>query len=227
MKDHNEFWQRPVTDRLALELIPGEKPSLLVNQDGETVLKLGFSEARTLIEVLTVAVGELLILKKDPAALARVRKLLVEDVTLNGDQAEQPSEPATDGSEGHLRAQELIRRYKLGGRSFPSADLHEADLQGFDLREIDLAGADLTRANLRRTNLFQANLKEAKLVNANLEEAGLFQANLRGADLSEANLHQAYMSYADLVGANVMEEQLAQAKVLSGAVMPDGTKHNG
>jgi hypothetical protein len=54
-------------------------------------------------------------------------------------------------------------------------------------------------------------------------------ADLRGADLSMANLEGADLSGADLSGANlrgaqITPDQLAQAKALTGATLPDGTK---
>jgi uncharacterized protein YjbI with pentapeptide repeats len=223
MSNRSEFWQRPVNDRIALELIPGETPHLLINQEDRNIVILEFSEARTLIEVLTAAVGELLILKKDPEALARLQLLLAEDVTLRS--AEDDRRNAAQGRDERTRAkgQELIRQYRAGRRKFNGADLSGADLQAVDLRGIDLEGADLTGANLRRANLFYASLKRGDLRGANLEEAGLFQANLQEADLTWANLHRAYLLKANLLFANVSCEQLAAVQLLSGAVLPDGT----
>jgi hypothetical protein len=85
MSERHDFWLRPVNDRLTLELLPGDQPALWIYCADEPVLKLDMAEARRLIEVLTVAVGELLILKKDPATLARLQELLEKDVTLRPD----------------------------------------------------------------------------------------------------------------------------------------------
>jgi uncharacterized protein YjbI with pentapeptide repeats len=226
MENQGEFWQRPVVDTLVLELVPGEQPVLLINNNGQTALRLGFAEARRLIDALTVAVGELLILKKDPAALSRVNELLAGDVTLLDREQQGRVSAAHHGSTSQAKGQELIRRYKHGDRSFPRADLSGADLEGTDLRGIDLRGADLTRANLRRANLFQANLREANLSQAMLEEAGLFQSDLRGADLSKANLERAFLRKANLRSAKVSREQLAVASALDGAIMPDGRRRS-
>lgn len=224
MDDQREFWQRPVTDIVSVELVPGDQPSLLINQDGRTVVRLKLSEARALAEVLTIAAGELFILQRDPSALAQLQRLLEGDETLSNGGSAQRSASATSRISGHVKAQELLRRYQEGRRSFPKADLHLADLEGADLRQVDLSGADLSGANLKRANLFQANLEEANLSQANLEEAGLFQTNLRAAELRKASLRKAYLEKADLAGAAVTDEQLAQAKVSEGTVMPDGKK---
>ncbi len=225
MADHSKFWQRPVTDTLVVELVPGDQPGLRVNDNGHTVLGVTFSEARALIEVLTVAVGELLILKKDPAALDRLQRLLAEDVTLEtGDDDGHAGLGGHDGT-GLTKIQRLLQRYKEGGRSFYRADLRRADLREVDLRRIDLRKADLAGANLKRANLFLANLEEADLSQANLEEAGLFQANLCRADLRKACLKRAFLCKANLRGAKVSDKQLAQVGDLTGAILPDGTRH--
>jgi hypothetical protein len=223
MSNRSEFWQRPVNDRIGLELIPGEMPRLLINQEDRNIVILEFSEAQKLIEVLTTAVGELLILKKDPAALATTQILLAEDVTLRSEKGDRPGLVHGRDKRTQVKEQELIRQYRAGRRKFTGADLSGADLQAVDLRGIDLEGADLTGANLGRANLFYASLKGSDLRQANLEEAGLFQANLQEADLTRANLHRAYLLKANLLFANVSCEQLAAVQLLSGAVLPDGT----
>lgn len=225
MEHHHDFWRRPVTDELAVELAPGDRPRLLISNNGQSVLELELLETRALIEVLNVAVGELFILQRDPTALVRVQQLLAEDVTLadNGDDRRSPSvKPRVSG---RVQAQELLRRYRNGERGFANADLRYADLQGADLRQVDLKRANLTGANLKRANLFQADLEEVNLSEANLEETGFFQANLAGADLSKANLRRAYLNRATLIGAQLTDEQIAQAQTLEGATMPDGTTH--
>ncbi len=224
MEHPNEFWQRPVSDTVTVELVPGDQPCLLINSKGHSVLKLRLSEARALVEVLTAAIGELFILQRDQSALTEVQRLLAEDVTLStGDRAQGSASPLPRFS-GHVKGHELVRRYQQGGRSFPRADLRLADLEGADLRQVDLSGANLAGANLKRANLFQANLEEADLSQANLEETGLFQTNLRGADLRKANLRRAYLCKADLMGAKLTTDQLAQAKIRQGTILPDGTQ---
>jgi uncharacterized protein YjbI with pentapeptide repeats len=225
MKGHREFWQRPVTDQLSLELLPGECPSVMINVQGESVLWLEMSEARRLIEVLTVAVGELLILKKDPRALSQVCKLLAEDVTLMARPPGRLTVPGA-GVNSRVKGQELVYSYRTGRRDFSNVDLRQIDLQGADLRGINLRGANLAQANLRRANLFQADLEGANLAQADLEQAGLFQANLQRADLTGASLRWVYLHRANLLCANVTAGQLAQAKVLDGAVLPDGSRCN-
>jgi uncharacterized protein YjbI with pentapeptide repeats len=225
MDHHSDFWQRPVTDTLAVELVPGDEPSLRINSAGQSLLQLELSEARALIEVLTVAVGELFILKKDPSALTQLQRLLDQDVTLTDGDRERRSASEASRISGQVHGQELIRRYQSGRRNFPKADLRLADLQGADLREINLCEANLGGANLRRANLFQAQLEQADLSQANLEEAGLFRANLRGADLSQATLRRAYLRRANLTDATVTDEQLSWARDLEGATLPDGSTH--
>jgi hypothetical protein len=226
MNDRNDFWRRPVTDGVTVELVPGDQPRLSIHIGGHSVIKLELEQVRALIEVLNVAVGELFILKKDPAALARLQRLLAEDVTLDRGSSHRRSASMASKISGHVKGQELVRRYKNGERSFSSVDLCLADLEGADLRGIELRGADLAGANLRRANLFYADLEEANLSQGNLEEAGLFQANLRGADLRKANLRRAYLSKADLRGAQVIDQQLDQAIALKGALLPDGSTRN-
>jgi uncharacterized protein YjbI with pentapeptide repeats len=226
MGNEREFWQRPVSDTLSIELRPGATPSLLINHNGSTVAQLKLSEARALAEVLTVAVGELFILQRDPSALAQLQRLLERDETLANGRSAQRSASTKSRISGRVKGHELLRRYREGRRSFPKADLRLVDLEGADLRQVDLSGADLSGANLKRANLFQANLEDADLSQANLEEAGLYQTNLRGADLRRANLHNAYLDKADLLGASITEEQLSRAKVFEGTVMPDGTSRD-
>jgi uncharacterized protein YjbI with pentapeptide repeats len=226
MENHSDFWQRSVTDTLTVELVPGDEPSLRINSEGQSLLQLELSEARALIEVLTVAVGELFILKKDPSALAQLQRLLDEDVTLTDGDRERRSASETARISGQVHGQELVRRYQSGRRNFPKADLRLADLQGADLREVNLSGANLSGANLKRANLFHAQLVETDLSQANLEEAGLYRANLQGANLTQANLRRAYLSSADLTDANVTDEQLSWAGDLTGATLPDGSTHD-
>jgi hypothetical protein len=205
MNERNEFWERPVNDTLWVELIPGDQPSLLIEREDDALLHVELSELRPLIEVLTVALGELYILK-DRSTLTQVEQLLATDITLEANGTDQRPALILSRKANRGKVRELIRRYSEGVRSFPKADLRKANLVGADLREISLVGADLAGANLEEANLSQANL----------EEANLLQANLQGADLSKANLKC----------AKVTAEQLAEAKLLKGATMPDGTEHN-
>ncbi len=107
----------------------------------------------------------------------------------------------------------------------PIISLREADLSGADLREADLSGASLSGADLREASLSGADLREAELIRANLRGADLSMASLRGADLRGANLREADLSMASLSGAIVTEEQLSKAASLTGAILPDGSRH--
>jgi uncharacterized protein YjbI with pentapeptide repeats len=224
MEKPNDFWERPVTNAVTVELVPGDQPSLLINHNGRIAVKLRLSEARALAEVLTIAAGELFILQRDPAALAKVQRLLAEDITLSSGSSAQRSASKASRISGHIKGHELLRRYKQGERIFARADLRLANLASAELRGADLSGADLSGANLQRANLSQANLEEANLAEANLEEAGLYQTNLRRADLSKASLRRAYFRKADLRGAKVTDEQLDQARIREGTIGPDGTE---
>lgn len=226
MDNHRDFWQRPVTDKVSIELMPGDHPSLLINLDGRTIARLRLSEARALADVLTTAVGELFILQRDPFALAQLQRLLAEDETLANGGSARRSASAASRINAHVKSQELLRRYRDGSRNFSQADLRLVDLEGADLRCVDLSKADLSGANLKRANLFQANLERANLAQTNLEEAGLYQTNLQDADLRKANLRNAFLDRANLRGAALSAEQLAQAKVFEGTVLPDGTRRD-
>lgn len=226
MDHENDFWLRPVTDTVTLELVPGARPHLRINSNGRSIVQLELAEAQVLLEVLTVALGELYILRRDPSALARVRELLGEDITLVNGSGERRTVARASAGASPVGRDELVQHYRRGGRDFVGADLRLADLSRIDLRQVDLRGANLSGANLKRANLFQANLEKADLSQADLEETGLFHANLKGADLSQANLRRAYLAQADLTGALVTAAQLTHAVVLTGATLPDGTRHD-
>lgn len=123
----------------------------------------------------------------------------------------------------------------LGGADLGGAVLEEADLRYSSLVLADLGGAmmrgailyqaNLTKANLRLAHLSQAELSHAMLIGTNLSTAFLTDVFLLGANLYEAHLSGAYLKGADLTGVkNWTISQLAQAAVLEGATMPDGTK---
>jgi uncharacterized protein YjbI with pentapeptide repeats len=105
--------------------------------------------------------------------------------------------------------------------SMVGADLRGANLASLDLRDTDLTGADLTDADLQGTNLSYATLSYANFTDA----------NLRAADLAGAELHNMTVTGADMTGADMKDAfnpgstSFAQAKSLSHAIMPDGTKH--
>jgi hypothetical protein len=197
MHKRNEFWQRQVNDSLLVELVPDERPALLIDKRGEGVVRVELTEVRALIEALNVALGELFILKKDPLTLSKVQELLAQDVTLNGSDDGRQSIAASPGQSGYEKAREFIRRYKEGERDFSKADLSEANLSGADLSESNLSGADLSKTNLR---------------GADLEEADLSEADLRGANLNKAKLSS---------------EQLAATKPLSDPATPVASSTSG
>ncbi|WP_212717727.1 pentapeptide repeat-containing protein [Synechocystis sp. PCC 7338] len=119
-------------------------------------------------------------------------------------------------------------------------DLTGADLRWANLKEKDLSGrkmvsANLSNADLSDSFLHQVNLENANLFRANLFRANLLEANLRGANLQEANLVGADLSGADLSGANLQGAKIGAgnrimvkltATKLTGAILPDGSKHS-
>jgi uncharacterized protein YjbI with pentapeptide repeats len=129
----------------------------------------------------------------------------------------------------------------LSGADLSLADLSDAELSLAHLRdstliEADLSGANLGRADLSLADLSAAHLKSVVLYKANLSGASLSYSDLsgailNGANLGFANLGGAYLSHADLSDANLKgaedltQEQLDEARTLTGATMPDGSKH--
>lgn len=106
--------------------------------------------------------------------------------------------------------------------SMTNADLQGAHLKGLDLRDTDLSGANLSGADLRGINLSYATLNYVNLSGANLTGANLFGSEMHNVNFTGANLTKAYMQSAfDLGNTN-----FSQAKSLSGAILPDGTKHS-
>jgi uncharacterized protein YjbI with pentapeptide repeats len=136
-----------------------------------------------------------------------------------------------------------LRRAKLRGiklinhkRTEP-VSLEGVILKGADLRNADLEGADLQEANLIRANLKGACLKGVDLRCANLTGANLRKTrlgihqqthtNLRGADLRRADLRGAITLTEDGQEQQVTRRWLEEStKLLAGATMPDGTKHD-
>ncbi len=113
----------------------------------------------------------------------------------------------------------------LSGTNLSGANLSRAILDGANLNGADLSGADLSGAYLSGADLSEANLGGADLGGAYLSRADLGGANLSGADLGGADLSRADLSGANLREAKVALEQLNKAKLLTGAIMPDGLKH--
>ena len=75
-------------------------------------------------------------------------------------------------------------------------------------------GFDLSNANLSNLNLQEAHLEGANLTGANLFRTNLAHAHLKGANLYKANLKDANLNGTDMTSVR-----------LTGAIMPDGTKH--
>lgn len=101
-------------------------------------------------------------------------------------------------------------------------DLRDAHLAGIDIRDTYLLGVDLTGADLRN-----ANLSFATLIFADLSRADLSGTDLQGCDMHTVNLSGANLAGANLKGVvGLSNDQLAQAKSLTGATLPDGSKHS-
>jgi uncharacterized protein YjbI with pentapeptide repeats len=129
-------------------------------------------------------------------------------------------------------------------------DFSGADLTNADLSYADLSYADLSYADLDGANLSYANLNGADLSYADLDGVDLSYASLFGVDLSYANLYEANLShidrigiaeigtgqkgfnlsYADAIDANLSYTNLSGVILtkadLSGATMPNGTRHS-
>lgn len=103
----------------------------------------------------------------------------------------------------------------LGGCNLRGANLIGADLKGVNLTGANMENAVFIRADLRYASLKRTYLKDAKLRHADLRGADLSGAVLKGADLSDAKLQDAIVD----------EKQLAQAILLDGMILPDGTKY--
>jgi uncharacterized protein YjbI with pentapeptide repeats len=147
----------------------------------------------------------------------------------------------------------MLSNANFSNANLSKAQLAEANLKGAMLSGADLSYAKLSGANLSEANLYQASLIEADLSQAQLtladlratklSAANLREADLRGADLAGANLtalvvspagakyirttygSEADLTGADLTGANLTEADIGDAN-LTGATMPDGTKHD-
>jgi len=113
-----------------------------------------------------------------------------------------------------------ISTAEIGQADLTWIHLEHDHLNGVHIKEADLRWAQLYGAELRGTDLSHAKLSGADLREADLGWADLSHAKLSGADLSGAILIE-----ANLTGATVTTEQLEKAKSLTGATMPEGSKH--
>ncbi len=121
---------------------------------------------------------------------------------------------------GAILGEPAVSETVLSRADLNGAKLNHVFLEDAYLTRVHLIGADLRGSHLKGVNLIGADLREADLTGANLRGARLFGADLRGVKLDRADL-----SEADLRNAKVTPQQLASVKALSGATMPDGTKH--
>jgi uncharacterized protein YjbI with pentapeptide repeats len=103
------------------------------------------------------------------------------------------------------------------GKGIAFQFLYEASLINKEHPVVSLVGVRLRGADVSDLELHDANLSGTYLNGANLSGSSLNDANLSGSELVDANLSGA---------TGVSEEQLEeQAKLLEGAIMPDGSKH--
>lgn len=115
---------------------------------------------------------------------------------------------------------------QLINNDFRIINLAQADLSNALLRNVDLRDTDLLGANLGGANLQGANLSYATLVFTNFSGANLRGANIRGADMRNTNLAGAILAAANLKDVTgTSNNQLAQAKSLTGTILPDGSTH--
>ena len=123
-----------------------------------------------------------------------------------------------------------LKYSKLLNTNLELSNLSNANLQNASLNNGRFQNTNFQNANLRGVKLKGALLKNANLSNANLMYAKLNNADLRGADLRGAQLRNADLDGADLRGANLQYTSIDSIKnfsnvKLTGAIMPDGTKH--
>jgi uncharacterized protein YjbI with pentapeptide repeats len=125
-----------------------------------------------------------------------------------------------------------LRSVDLGNANLSRANLVGANLKGANLSnaylvEVDLSGAHLKNVNLSNTYLIDANLRNANLSDADLSDADLSDADLSNALLSDANLSDSVLFNTNLSGTmGITSGELEQqARILNGAIMPDGSKH--
>ena len=115
----------------------------------------------------------------------------------------------------------------------PAAGLH---LDRIESSTVPVERASLRDADLTGANLAWATLEWADLSWANLQGANLGSANLNGVDFSSANLLGAYIgpltpsgdpARTDTDPTLIVAERLAQAEILQGVTLPDGTTYSG
>lgn len=127
-----------------------------------------------------------------------------------------------------------------GGKNLAGARLHFTDLSGLEVLEAYLARALFRESTLRKTNFKWSYLQRADFTNADCQGADFSEtdctdavfigANLRGANFDKAKLRGANFDGADLTNAVLTTPTWEEARytykaVLSGARLPDGSKH--
>jgi len=146
-----------------------------------------------------------------------------------------------DLSNAQLRSMKLIstdrkESVSLEGAILQGADLRSVDLGGADLREADLTDADLSCANLRGADLTGAKLRGANLRKVKLGVDTCIDERKKKTRETPTNLSKADLSGANLRGATELSKERGErqitrrwlkgkTKLLAGATMPDGTKH--
>ena len=143
---------------------------------------------------------------------------------------------ALAGQEKHAFVREIAIAFAtIGGTSFCSANLTDADFNQATLKSTDFRGATLTRTNWRKSKMLDrvrpgtTYLKNAKIhqvlitgqVDRTEEEKNFNHQNLRGVNLKGANLADASFIGADLSEANLQDADLSRAKLVQTQL--DGT----
>ena len=108
---------------------------------------------------------------------------------------ESPSPP--DDHDPPVTAEELLRRYAAGERSFPETDLMECSFEGAVLE-----GAIFIHSWLCAINFRRANLRGVRFENCMLKCSDFSGADLQDASFAQSNIGLACYEGANLVGAN-------------------------
>jgi uncharacterized protein YjbI with pentapeptide repeats len=106
-----------------------------------------------------------------------------------------------------------------------NADLRGALLVKSSFRWGSFYSSDFTSAKMMYSKAESASFSGSKFVGTDLTGASLSYGNFTSCDFTDANLEGADLSHADLAWAALTPAQLAQAKTLSCAILPDGTRH--
>jgi uncharacterized protein YjbI with pentapeptide repeats len=110
--------------------------------------------------------------------------------------------------------------------AFVSSHLKDADLRDANLSEIDLSSSDMRGADLRGAKLIDAKLIDVAIMAAGKEDPNWPEEPWGGADLRGADLSGAYKTTKNGSKELITEADLEQqTKLLQGATMPDGQKH--